>query len=94
MTKDSETENKEVAVAIITPSGIYPSEDTLYRADAESPVATVLSLAAEALGLTNTTDWVARIGEREINAQESFKKLHLRCIVDIEWHKPEGGGGA
>lgn len=87
-------DDHEVAVAIITPSGIYPSEDTLARVPRDTAVAVVLQRAAEHLKLTKTADWVLRAGERSLAANETFKHLGLRCIVDLEWHKPEGGGGA
>ena len=84
----------EVAVAVITPSGIYPSEDTLARVPRDTPVAQVLQHAASHLKLTNTGDWVLRIGERMLAPHDTFKHLGLTCIVDLEWHKAEGGGGA
>jgi hypothetical protein len=54
----------------------------------------VLKLAQEALHLTNTGDWVVSVGERQLKPEDTFKKAGLRCVVDLEWHKPEGGGGA
>lgn len=87
-------DDHDVAVAVITPSGIYPSEDTLARVPRDTPVAQVLQQAAGHLKLTNTGDWVLRIGERVLAPQETFKHLGLTCIVDLEWHKAEGGGGA
>lgn len=86
--------NHDVAVAIITPSGIYPSEDTLARVPRDTPVAEVLQRAAAYLKLTNTGDWVLRHGERTLAPHDTFKHLGLTCIVDLEWHKAEGGGGA
>lgn len=84
----------EVAVAVITPSGIFPGEDLLQRVSEDSRISDVLKMAAEALNLTNTSDWVVRVREREVDPAQSFKKSHLKCIVDLEWHKQEGGGGA
>lgn len=87
-------EDHEVAVAVITPSGIYPSEDTLARVPSDTVIAQVLEHAAAHLKLTNTGDWVLRIGERTLAPHDTFKHLGLTCIVDLEWHKAEGGGGA
>jgi hypothetical protein len=87
-------DHDEVAVAVITPSGIFPGEDLLQRVRRKAPIASVLDAAAEALKLTNTSDWVARVGERHLHPHKTFKDEGLTCIVDIEWHKPEGGGGA
>lgn len=84
----------EVAVAVITPSGIFPGEELLQRVRRDTPIASVLEAAAEALKLTNTSDWIIRIGERHLQPDKTFKQSGLTCIVDIEWHKPEGGGGA
>lgn len=87
-------DDHDVAVAVITPSGIYPSEDTLARVARDTPVSEVLQRAATHLKLTNTADWVLRVGERTLSASETFKHQGLTCIVDLEWHKAEGGGGA
>lgn len=84
----------DVAVAVITPSGIYPSEDTLARVSRDMPIAQVLQQAATHLKLTNTADWVLRMGDRILAPHDTFKHLGLTCIVDLEWHKAEGGGGA
>lgn len=84
----------EVAVSVITPSGIFPGEETLLRQPAEAAVKVALGLAATALKIPDTKDWVVRIGERHIDPQESYKKLGLRCLIDIEYHPKEGGGGA
>ena len=56
-------------------------------------VAKLLAKAAHKLHLTNTTDWVAFVGERQINPELTFKENVLSGTVEIEWHKPEGGGG-
>ena len=84
----------DVAVAVITPSGIYPSEDNLARVSRDTPIEQVLQQASTHLKLTNTADWVLRMGERTLAPHDTFKHLGLTCIVDLEWHKAEGGGGA
>lgn len=86
--------HEDVAVAVITPSGIFPGEELLQRVDQDTPIGKVLKLAQEALHLTNTGDWVVSVGERQLKPEDTFKKAGLRCVVDLEWHKPEGGGGA
>lgn len=91
---EKDGKHDEVAVAVITPSGIFPGDELLQRVDQDTPIGKVLKLAAEALQLTNTGDWVVSVGERQLKPEETFKKAGLRCIVDLEWHKPEGGGGA
>lgn len=86
--------HEDVAVAVITPSGIFPGEDVLQRIDQDTQIGKVLELAQEGLHLTNTGDWVVSVGERQLKPEDTFKKAGLRCVVDLEWHKPEGGGGA
>jgi hypothetical protein len=101
ITRESEhKEHKEhehehvAAVAVITPVGTYPDENEFRRvADAEI-IENILAMAANKLKLTNTSDWVAHARGREINVKHSFRHDHLFGIVEIEWHKHEGGGGA
>ncbi len=84
----------DVAVAVITPAGIYPDDDDYRRVKDTAVIARVLEEAKTKLKITNTTDWVARVHEREINVDRTFREDHLSGIVEIEWHKREGGGGA
>jgi len=84
----------DVAVAVITPVGVYPDEDTFRRADEKTAIADVLQLAADKYHITNTSDWVAKVDGHKINPEHTFKKEDLSGIVEIEWHKHEGGGGA
>jgi hypothetical protein len=83
-----------VAVAVITPSGTFPNDDDYYRAYEQELVGEILKLAATRLGITNTTDWVAFVDNRPIDPAKTFAANELSCIVEIEWHKHEGGGGA
>ena len=84
----------DVAVAVITPSGIYPDGDDYRRVKNTTVIAKVLEEAAKKLKITNTTDWVARVHDREINVNHTFSEDNLSGIVEIEWHKHAGGGGA
>jgi hypothetical protein len=92
--EDHHHHEHDVAVAVITPAGIYPSEDELRRVPGTEVIETTLKAAAEKLHLTNTSDWVARVHDRKINAQRTYREEHLSGIVEIHWHKHEGGGGA
>lgn len=83
----------EVAVAVLTPDGIYPDAEDFHRTPITEPVHTVLKLAADHLGLKNTVDWIALVCDREIDINRSYTELGLQGIVEIEWHKREGGGG-
>lgn len=84
----------DVAVAVITPVGVYPDEETFRRTDQKTVVNDILQLAADKYKITNTTDWVAKVDGNKINPEHTFKREELSGIVEIEWHKHEGGGGA
>lgn len=83
-----------VAVAVITPSGIYPSPDDYRRAYESEAVGKVLTATAEKLGIRDTHDWDVYVENKPIDAAKTFAENGLSCIVEIEWHKREGGGGA
>lgn len=85
---------KPIAVAVITPSGTFPNDDDYRRATGNDVIADILHLAAEKLKLTNTTDWVAFVDDKELDVKHTFNERGLQGIVEIEWHKREGGGGA
>jgi hypothetical protein len=86
--------SEPVAVAVITPSGIFPSADDYRRAYSEETVGELLALAAKALKITNTSDWVANVENRPIDPAQTFAQNDIGPIVEIEWHRAEGGGGA
>jgi ligand-binding SRPBCC domain-containing protein len=86
--------NGPIAVAVITPSGIFPNDDDYRRAYEREVVDEILKAAAKKLGLTDTTDWVAFVQNRPIEPPKTFADNALRGVVEIEWHKHEGGGGA
>jgi hypothetical protein len=90
---DDHGPDHKVFVTVITPSGIYP-EDGPDKINDDKSVSDVLAKAAKKLKLTNTADWVAYVGDRQIDPNRSFKDNGLSGTIEIEWHKPEGGGGA
>jgi len=85
---------RPVAVAVITTSGTFPNADDYRRAYSTEPVSDVLAKAAQELKLTNTEDWEAYVDNRPIDPARTFEQNELCDIVEIEWHKREGGGGA
>lgn len=85
---------KLVAVAVITPSGTFPNDDDYRRSDGAQVVGDILALAAVHLKLTNTSDWVAYANDKQLNLGDTFQQNGLHDIIEIEWHKQEGGGGA
>jgi hypothetical protein len=85
---------RPVAVAVITPSGTFPNDDDYRRSYGGEVVENILKEAAKHLHLTNTSDWVAFVENRPIDPAKSFGANDLIGIVEFEWHKHEGGGGA
>jgi hypothetical protein len=85
---------QDVAVAVITPVGIYPDEDDFRRVAQTTVIDDVLKAAAVKLKITNTTDWIAKVDGQKIDISKTFKHEKLTGIVEIEYHKHEGGGGA
>lgn len=83
-----------VAVAVITPDGIYPNDNDYRRVYEAEVVGEVLAAAKHHLNLTHTEDWVAFVDNRPIDASKTFAENDLCGVVEIEWHKHEGGGGA
>lgn len=92
--KGKKESEKPMAVAVITPSGTFPSDDDYRRTTGSQVVAELLALAAEKLKLTNTSDWVAFVNDKELDVNSTFKHNGMHDIVEIEWHKREGGGGS
>jgi hypothetical protein len=92
--KAAEHKEHDVAVAVLTPVGIYPNEEDFRREPESTVIEKVLKAAAEKLKITNTTDWVAKVDGRKLDPAKTFKHEGLSGIVEIEYHKHEGGGGA
>lgn len=82
-----------VAVAVITPSGTFPNDDDYRRANGGEQREQILNAAAQHLRLTNTADWVAYVRNRQVDPKKTFSENELHGIVEVEWHKHEGGGG-
>jgi hypothetical protein len=83
-----------LAVAVITPDGIYPNPDDYRRAYGAEIVQSVLDAAKHQLDIKDTSDWDAYVDNAPIDPAKSFAENGLSGIVEIEWHKREGGGGA
>ena len=89
----SRTTDRTVDVAVSTTSGRFPDRGFQPLSN-NQPVGTMLSKAAEALGLTKTHRWVARVDDREIEPKDSYKDNALFGKITIDWGPSEGGGGA
>lgn len=90
----SSSSNGAMAVAVITPDGIYPNPDDYRRAYEAEIVQTILDAAKHKLDIKDTSDWDAYVDNAPISPAKSFTENGLSGIVEIEWHKREGGGGA
>lgn len=99
--KEQKDDEEMVSVVVITPDGIYPGseendpdpEDYL-RVNKDEIVNVVLSTAANKLNIKDTSDWDAYVDNKVIDPSKSFADNGLCGVVEIEWHKREGGGGA
>ena len=89
-----EHENRErfVQVSVVTTSGIYPKEG-FEEVPAHQKVRVQLHKAAQHLKIADTTNWVAVVGNREINVEASYEENGLSGRVDIDYGPREGGGG-
>jgi len=86
--------HKPLGVAVITPLGPFPNDDDYRRAYEGERIQSVLDLVKEAQHLTDTSDWVVKVDGRTLDPNKTFSEEHLSCVVEIEWHKAEGGGGS
>lgn len=85
---------KTLGVAVLTPSGTFPNDTDYRRAHEGEHIEVILKKAAEELKLTNTSDWVVLYENREIDGHKTFEQEGLSCVIELEWHKREGGGGS
>lgn len=83
-----------VAVAVYTPQGCFPGEDDYRKTPVNQPIEEILKVASAHFKLTNTSDWVATVDDKEIPLSRTYADLKPCCFVEIDWHKREGGGGA
>lgn len=81
-----------VAVRVLTTSGSYPIRGH-ESVPASEAVIEVLKRAAAALGIANTSEWVAKIKGNEIDPSQTYAALDLQGEVKIDFGKREAGGG-
>ena len=89
---DDKPGGPRVAVRVLTTSGSYPTKGH-EAVPAGEAVSEILKRAAEALGIANTSDWVAKVGGNEIDPSRTYAELKLHGEVKIDFGKREGGGG-
>jgi hypothetical protein len=81
-----------VEVAVVTTSGSYPDEG-FDRTPVHQKIKVILKKATHELGITDTTDWVATVGDQELDVDASYEQLGLSGKVEIDYGPREGGGG-
>jgi len=85
-------QEQHVEVAVITTSGSWPT-DGFDRVSAHQKVRVQLEKAAKHLHLTDTTNWIATVNNKEINVDASYIDNGLHGEVTIDFGPREGGGG-
>lgn len=85
--------DSHVEVAIVTTSGRFPAEGT-ERVAAHQPVNNELKKAVKELKIVDTTNFIARVGEKEIDPNKSYVENQLTGTVIIDYGPREGGGGS
>ena len=83
---------EHVEVAVHSNAGRFPA-DGFNHLSADQKVQVELERAAKALGITNLSAWIAKVGGREINPALSYKENDLRGRFVIDLGPRESGGG-
>lgn len=83
---------KFIDVQIITSSGNFP-ETGFKRFNEHEKLELVLKEAAQHLKLQNTENWIARLGDRQLDPAATLEGNHIPDHSKIFWAPPEPGGG-
>lgn len=81
-----------IKVAVVTTSGVWPHEGFAV-VPIHQLVKVQLQHAVKKLGIADTTGWIAKVGKRELNPEQSYSANGLSCEVEIDYGPREGGGG-
>lgn len=81
-----------IQVVVVTTSGTYPASGA-DEVPVHQPVNVQLKKAADALNITDTSGWIARVNGAEIDVNKSYIDNGLSGSVTIDYGKVEGGGG-
>lgn len=81
-----------VHVAVVTTSGSYPA-DGYDKAPVNQKVRLFLAEAARHLKIADISNWIARVGNKEINPELSYEENGLSGEIDIDFGPRESGGG-
>lgn len=83
---------QHIFVAVVTTSGSWPSQG-FESVPERQPVKHQLQRAANKLGLTDTSTWVAKVNGKEIDINKNYAENGLHCKVEIDYGPRAGGGG-
>jgi hypothetical protein len=83
----------DINVRVITTSGSYPAHGH-EKAPLAEEIAVILARAASALGIVDTSQWVARIDGTDVDPHRTYADLGYHGEVKIDFGRREGGGGA
>ena len=88
----SKAKPQHIDVAVITTSGTWPGIG-FETVPIHQPLKVELLHAVKELGIIDTTNWVAKVGNRELNIEQSYEQNNLSGQVEIDYGPREGGGG-
>jgi hypothetical protein len=89
----SEQHDGHLGAAVVTTSGRWPTAG-FEKVHHHEKVRHVLDQAAKHLHLAGTQDWIATVGSKTLNADESFKANGFTTgDVVIDFGPRQGGGG-
>lgn len=90
--RDEGDAHGRLAVAISTSSGFFPDHG-FATVPLDQRVQVQLDAAKTALGITDTSNWVAVVKKDPIDANRTYRENGLKGEVTISWGPSEGGGG-
>lgn len=90
--QQSKAEPQHIEIAVITTSGTWP-EEGFDSVPIHQPIKVQLQHAVKKLKIADTTGWVAKVGNRELNIEQNYLENQLSGQVEIDYGPREGGGG-
>jgi hypothetical protein len=88
----SKAKPQHIDVAVVTTSGTWP-EEGFESVPIHQPIKVQLQHAVKKLEITDTTGWIAKAGNRELNVEQNYLENNLSGQVEIDYGPREGGGG-
>jgi len=90
---DYEAKGHAVLVAVVTTSGRWPSKG-FEPCEAHQPIDVALRKALHELHIVGADNWLATVGGRELNPNQSYVEQGLVGEVVIQYGPRAGGGGS